>query len=269
MKLKVDEKGAAVLENGIPVWTTDDGKDIAYDVPKLLADMVATRKEAEDRRKKAQTLEDSLKAFEGIEVEKAREALKVVQNLSDKKMIDAGEAEKLRQQVADTFQKKLEEKDSVIKSKDLAIRNHIINQALLTSKFITEKTILPPPIALEHFGKYFDVVDNNGTLQVVAKGANGVPINSPKNPMEVATPDEALEVIIEASPFKNQILKASQTTGGGSPGVTQLSGQSTSFKSNVRSLKDFKNDREKIEWINNYPGGSEKGHEAFRNLPAS
>jgi hypothetical protein len=241
MKLKVDEKGAVALENGIPLWTTDDGKDIAYDVPKLLADMVATRKEAEERRKKIQFLEEGLKVFDGIEAEKAREALKTVQNLSDKKMIDAGEAEKLRQQVADTFKKQLEEKDAVIKNKDSAIRNHVINQALLSSKFITEKTILPPPIALEHFGKYFDVQDNNGTLQVVAKGANGVPINSPKNPMEIASPDEALEVIIESSPFKSQILRAPNNSGGGSPGAPQPPGQPINFtqyksKAEIRKL---------------------------------
>ena len=30
MKLKLDENGHAVLENGLPVWVADDGKEIPY-----------------------------------------------------------------------------------------------------------------------------------------------------------------------------------------------------------------------------------------------
>ena len=33
MKLKLDDKGAVVVQDGKPVYVTDDGKEIAFDAP--------------------------------------------------------------------------------------------------------------------------------------------------------------------------------------------------------------------------------------------
>ena len=73
MKLKLDEKGQVVLENGLPVWVADDGKEIAYDVPRLVGDLSRVNSESAGRRKDIEALNEKLKALEGIDPAKYQE----------------------------------------------------------------------------------------------------------------------------------------------------------------------------------------------------
>ena len=93
MKLKLDEKGAAVLQDGLPVWVTDDNKDVAYDVPQLVANASKSTGELEALRKEHAALGDKLKVFDGLDPDKARAALETVANLDAGKLLDAGKVE--------------------------------------------------------------------------------------------------------------------------------------------------------------------------------
>ena len=89
MKLKLDENGHVVVKDGFPVWVAEDGAEIAYNVPDLVNKISAVNAESAGRRKDIDALTSQLKAFDGIDPEKAKAALETVANLDAGKLIDA------------------------------------------------------------------------------------------------------------------------------------------------------------------------------------
>ena len=71
MKLKLDENGHVVVKDGFPVWVAEDGAEIAYNVPDLVNKISAVNAESTGRRKDIDALTSQLKAFDGIDPEKA------------------------------------------------------------------------------------------------------------------------------------------------------------------------------------------------------
>ena len=97
MKLKMDDKGAVVVQDDKPVFVADDGKEIVFDYPATLATIARLNAEAKGHREEKEALAEKLKPFEGIEDPgKALKALEIVKNLDDKKLIEAGEVDKVR-----------------------------------------------------------------------------------------------------------------------------------------------------------------------------
>ena len=65
-----------------------------------------------------------------------------------------------------------------------------------------------------YFGQNFKIEDG----KVVARNAAGNEIYSPSNPGTLAEFDEALQILVEGSPFKEQILKGTNKSGTGATG---------------------------------------------------
>ena len=108
MKLKLDEKGAVVVQDDKPVYIADDGKEVVFDYPATLATIARLNSEAKGHREAKETLEVKLKDFEGIEdPTKALKALEIVKNLDDKKLIEAGEVDKVRQEAKAAYDEQL------------------------------------------------------------------------------------------------------------------------------------------------------------------
>ena len=110
MKLKLDENGNVVLQDGKPVYVHDDGKEVAFDAPGTVATISRLNAEAKSHRERAEAAEGSLKGFEGIDDPKAAlKALSVVANLDQKKLVDAGEMEKVTAEIKKALQTQLDE----------------------------------------------------------------------------------------------------------------------------------------------------------------
>ena len=223
MKLKLDEKGQVVLENGLPVWVADDGKEIAYDVPRLVNDLSKVNSESAGRRKDIEALNEKLKAFENIDPAKYRELEEKLASIDQGKLIEAGKVEELKASVAKGYEQRLAEMQKMVADKEAAhksemekvqgrIRNMAVKSLFDGSNFLRDKTVLTPDIAFSSFGQNFTVEEAGDGYKITAS-INGQPILSRANPGELATPEEALEAIIEAYPLKDRILKA---PGGGS-----------------------------------------------------
>ncbi len=213
MKLKLDDNGNVVVQDGKPVYVYDDGKEVAYDVPAAVAKISSLNAEAKQHREAKEAAEAKLKAFDGIEsAEAAKKALEVIKNLDDKKLIDAGEAEKVKAEVVKQYEIKLSEKDAEIAKAQNALHNEVIGGAFARSQFISDKMSIPVDMVQAYFGKHFTY--DNG--KVVAKDALGNQIFSRKAPGETADFDEAIEQIVENYPQKDHILKASGNSGSGS-----------------------------------------------------
>jgi hypothetical protein len=214
MKLKLDDQGNAVLQDGKPVYIHDDGKEVAFDAAGTVATISRLNAEAKTHREAKEKAEAALKGYEGLDAEAARKAMETVQGLDQKKLIDAGEVEKVKAEIAKGFEEKLTEANQRASELESQLHGEMIGGAFSRSKFITDKAAIPADLVQARFGKHFKFEDG----KVVAYDAAGNKLYSKAKPGEVADPDEALELLIDAYPYKDQILKGTGSSGGGAQG---------------------------------------------------
>jgi hypothetical protein len=248
MKVKINEEGTIQLgENSMPVWVMEDGSEIEYDVPNLVNDLNKTKNflttaqgESAGRRKEIDTLKEQLGVWEGIDPEEAKKALTTIKNFDESKYVAAGEVEKIKHATAQTYEERIEkqkkelqaaidERDKRLQQKEQSIRRMMVKSIFDQSKFLAEHTVLPADMAYKSFGDYFEVVEDNNDLRVVAK-YNGEEIFSKARPGELATPEEALQQLIDKYAFKDNILKGSGSSGSGSAGGSGRISEPTSLE---------------------------------------
>lgn len=222
MKLKMDDKGFVVVQDGKPVYITDDSKEIAFDAPATRDTISRLNREAQQHRERAEAVEAKMKLFEGIEdPAKALKALETLKNLDDKKLIDAGEVEKVKQEAKAAFDEQLKANDKkykpVLEERD-SLKNELHQEKLSTafnrSKFIADKLAIPVDLAQARFGSNFSIEEN----KIRAKGSDGNPVYSRARPGEIADFDEALEILVDSYPYRDSILKGTGASGGGASG---------------------------------------------------
>lgn len=234
MKLKLDENGNVAVQDGKPVYLADDGKEMAIDVPAMQARIGALNEEAKTHRLKAKEATERLAAFEGIEdPEEARKALGIVKNLDAKKLIDAGEAEKVKADIKAAYEAKLKEATDALSAKDRQVFDLMVGGNFARSKFVADKLTVPADMVQAMFGTRFRVEDG----KVVAYDPNGNRLLSRANPGDVADFDDALEQIVTAYPHRDAILKGGKSGagsggGGGSAPSKQASQMTDAEKAN-------------------------------------
>lgn len=214
--VEVDGKTYALVQDGKPLYKGDDGKDIAFDAPSTRETITRLNGEAKGHRERAEKAEAGLKAFEGIgDPAAALKALETVANLDNKKLIDAGEAQRVRDEISKGYEGKLADADKRFNDLQSRYNGEKIKGAFAGSKFISEKVAVPLDMLQATFGQHFSV-DESG--QVVALGSDGKPVGSNKKFGEPADFEEAIERLIDGYPFKAHILKGSGAQGSGAQG---------------------------------------------------
>lgn len=243
MKLKLDDKGAAVIQNGKPVYILDDGREVEHDAAATVAKIGQLNGEAMAHRVAKEAAELKLKGFEGIEDGPAAlAALATVKNIKDGELITAGKVQEIKDAAAASAKQAVADATRAAEAREKALsetntkltgdlNNHIIGGSFASSKFITEKLIIPADIAQKVFGDRFKV--EGGKL--VPMDANGQPIFSATNHGNHADFDEALQVMVGGYANKDSILKGTQASGGG---AQQGSGGGGSGKSMSRAQWD-------------------------------
>ena len=182
----------------------------------------------EDLSAKLKLLQD----YGDITPKKAKEAQELLNNLKDVDEKNVVEIEKVKAGVAESYESKIRDIDAQyeqkissytnnINRKDGAIRNLLIKGAFDRNEFIKERTVLTPDIAYDSFGKFFVVEEGDEGLSVHAVDRSGEKIFSKAKPGEYAAPDEAIELIINDYPQKDNIIR---TTSGGSNAGGNASG---------------------------------------------
>lgn len=243
MKLKtVTVEGktyAEVNDQGQPIYVHEDGKEVGHDAPQTVATIARLNGEAKTNRERYEEAESSLKAFEGIEdPAAAKKAIETLKNFDDKKLVDAGEVEKVKAEAIKAVEEKyapiVQERDAY----QTQLHNELIGGGFARSKFIQENVSVPADMIQAQFGKNFKIEDG----KVVAVGADGQKIFSRARPGEVADFDEALETLIGGYQYKDSILKGSQAGGGGFQGGGQGGGAK-------KSLAECKTEEEKIAYL--------------------
>ncbi len=243
----------AVLDQaGNPIWIDEKGMETGQDVVRLRAQITEANKEAADRRGDIKTLTETLKKFEDLDPEVARQALVTVASYKDKDLIEAGKVEQLKATaVAEVnkawetkygnleadYRTKLADFEGRVASQDKTIRNLMVRGAFESSLFIKESVAENyfPEVLYTMFGSQFEVrPGEDGTApSVVAKSFTGEEIYSPANPRQLASPEEAIEVLVRSHPMGAKILKGSQASGSGSAG-----GTGTGIKNALQTMKE-------------------------------
>lgn len=257
MKLKFDENGAAVIveKEGVhlPIYIDDDGKEIDVDVANLFVKVAELSSEAKTRRQEKNALQEQLELFKGIEdlgvwKENADKAIETVKNYDDKKLVDAGKVEQVKQsvieakdeeirQVQESFKGKILEQNKVIERKDAQIYELAISNKFSQSPLFNgpgRKYNIPADMAEAKFSRQIKLEEGkDGKLREVGYKINGEPIYSRKNPGELAFFDEFMPDIIDEYPKKDEII---ETTGGSGSGGG--SGKAlTNVESKIAQLK--------------------------------
>lgn len=215
MKLKtveVDGKQYAEVLDGKPVFTGDDGKDIAFDAVGTRDTITRLNAEAKSHRTRAETAEGLVKAFEGIDdPAAARKALETVANLDAKKLVDAGEIERVKAEISKGYQAQLDEANGKSQTLEQQLYAEKIGGNFARSAFIAEKLAVPADMVQATFGQNLKIEDG----KVVAYDSQGQKIFSRARPGELADFDEAIETLVSQYPHRDHILKSSNATGGG------------------------------------------------------
>ena len=214
-RLKVDEQTGHPLvydsekdpevKNPFPL----DGQSLYSKIPSL-------NEEAKKHRLKAKEFEEKLKAYEGLDPEKAREALDKLKALEAGDLKKAEEVEKLKKEISTAYEAKMADIKKAYESKVSELSQNLsekeqrlydlaITDVFARSKYFSGENALSwmtPDIAKAYLGPYFHYEDG----KVVGYwGENR--IMSQSDPTRVADPDEALDIIIQRHPRKDNILK--------------------------------------------------------------
>lgn len=242
MKLKtvtIEGKTYAEVDGDKPIYIHDDGKEAPHDAAHTVATISRLNGEAKTHREAKEQLEAKFKGFEGIEdPAAAKKALETLKNFDDKKLVDAGEVEKIKLEAI----KAVEEKYApIVQERDAfqsQLHNELIGGGFARSKFIQDNIAVPVDMIQATFGKNFQIESG----KVVAVGADGQKIYSRTRPGEIADFDEALETLVGGYQYKDSILKGSQSQGGGFQG-------GGGNKSGPKSLAECKTKEEKIAYM--------------------
>ena len=207
MSWKLDENNNIVLKDGDPVYVDANGveKTVAVDT------IARLNKEAKDHREAKEEALNKLKAFEGIDAVKAREALETVSKLDDKKLIDTGEVDKLKAQITQQFQTQLTEKDTAYNDLKNKFDNMLIDNMFANSEFIRNNVAVPVDMFEAKFRNNFRIENN----EIVPYGYDGSRMISKTRAGEYATVEEAMQILAESHPNKDVILKAKPGNGSG------------------------------------------------------
>jgi hypothetical protein len=228
MKLKLDEAGHAVLKDGHPIYVHDDGKEIPFDAKATVATISRLNGEAKSHRERAEAAEGKLKGFDAItDLPAALAALETVGKLDAKKLIDSGEVDKVRAEAKKAFDDQvrgIEEKYAPIVKKAADLETALVSEkvggAFSRSKFITDKLAIPVDMVQARFGDAFKLEGD----AVIAYDKAGNKIFSRANPGNVASFEEAMEILVDGYPYKESILKGAGAHGGGAGGGGNGSG---------------------------------------------
>ncbi|MGY1448706.1 DUF6651 domain-containing protein [Pseudomonas chlororaphis] len=222
MKLKLDDQGHVVLQDGKPVYVYDDGKEVAFDAPGTVNTIARLNAEAKSHREGKEAAETALKAFDGItDGAAAKKALEIVANLDQKKLVDAGEIDKVKEEISKAYKGQLDEATTKAATFEKQLYEEKIGGAFSRSKYIGEKLAIPADLVQSKFGAAFKVEEG----KTIAYDQHGQKIYSRTRPGEIADFDEAIETLVEQYPHRDHILKGTGANGSGAPNSGGNGGQ--------------------------------------------
>ena len=243
MPFKFDENGQIAVQevNGqkLPVFVHKDGKESPFDAEATMESIRTRAEQAARIEADIKALRDKVKTFDGIEDPAAAlKALATVKNLDDKKLVDAGEVEKVKAEVQKALEQQYEPFKAKAEALEAQLNQHLIGGVFSGSKYISEKFAAQGPAGVEIaralFANRFKVEDG----KAIATDGSGNKLYSRVHPGELAVGDEAIELLVDAYPHKGAILRGAGAPGSGA-GSSGGSGFGGGGGSKIMKRADF------------------------------
>lgn len=207
---KLNEDGAVELNDGNPVYVDGSGREMV-----VKHDTISNlNAEAKSHREAKEAAEAALKPFEGIDPKIAAEAIDKLGKIDAKQLIDAGKVDEVKSQIKSEYDKQLSDKDAAIGDLQSRLDGMKVDSIFSQSDFVRNNIAVPQDMFEASFRKNFKVEDG----KVVPYDKSGNVLMSKKTIGEVATAEEALQLLVESHPQKDTILKAGVGNGSGSDG---------------------------------------------------
>lgn len=213
---KMDGDKLALDGDGNPIWINSTGQEQG-----VKGDTIANlNSEAKNHRTAKEAAEAALAKYKGadgklIDPEIAIKAVDTVSKLDAKKLIDAGEVDRVRDQIKAEFTTQLNEKDAAIADLTASKNSLLVDKTFDGSEFVRNRLNIPADVFRDSFGKNVKITDDGKTEFY---GRDGNRLLSKKNHGEYATGDEAFELLVEQHPQKDMLLKAPDAGGTGGNG---------------------------------------------------
>lgn len=212
---KMDGDKIAVDNDGNPIWIAQGGAEQSVKgdaAPRAL-------NEAKQHREAKEKAEADLAKYRDdkgklLDPDIAKKAVETVANIDAKKLIDAGEVDRVKDEVRNEFTTQLTEAQNQLAERDAKINNMLIDRVFDSSSFVSEQVAMPRDFFQAALRNNFKVEDG----KVVAYDRDGNKLMSKKDVGSYASPDEALELLVERHPQKDSILKAPDAGGTGGNG---------------------------------------------------
>jgi hypothetical protein len=196
----------------LPVFIHSDNTEAGLDGDGTIGTIARLNGEAKQHREAKEAAEALAKKFDGLDAASARKALETVKNLDDKKLIDAGEVEKLKAAVASALNEQITTLKSQLEAANSKVTSMTIGSVFTDSKFIKDKTVVPADMMRALFGANFKLDDAG---QIYAVDNSGNKLYSKTSPGSLATSEEALDLLVGAYAHRDTILKGTGGSGGG------------------------------------------------------
>ena len=208
---KVDTDGNLEKDaEGNPVYIGTDGKEQS-----VQGDTISRLNgEAASHRKAKEKAEADLEKFKDVDPEKYKEAVETLAKIDQKKLIDAGEVDKVKDEISKGFTAQIAEKDKAIEALTGNLDGLKLETSFANSEFLNTQVGVPKSMFKAEFGRHFKMEDG----KPVPYGPDGNKVYSKKNMGEVASFDEALEILVGSRADKDEILKADGHQGSDSQG---------------------------------------------------
>jgi hypothetical protein len=215
--------GAGDGDAGTGEGNKDDKKGgVSDSEAKLLKEVMDKKAKLEKATSELNQVKEQLKKFEGIDAEAVRKLLKEREDAENKQLEAKGEWERLRTRMAeehgkqvDGLQKQVSDATAALNAALAQINDLSVGNLFGQSKFISEKTTLPPSKARALYASHFEFKDGQVVGYDKPKGAENRTafVDSMGNALGF---DEVMAKLIESDPDKDYLLRANVKPGAGS-----------------------------------------------------
>lgn len=213
MKLKLNAEGKPEFKDELPIFIADDGAEIPFDAKRNMDTIKRLNTENQKHRETAEAAETSLKAYGGITAEAAKTASETLSKIDQKKLVENGELEKVRDEMKKAYEPQIAEAKQATADLQTKYDGVFVSNAFANSEWAKEHASAHPEVLQAMFGNRFVVKDG----KVLGRAVDGSNLFSKANPGELASFDEALEAVVGAYPHKATILKSKTQGGSGAP----------------------------------------------------
>lgn len=207
---KLDADGKIEMKDGNPLYLNANGQEMTVGASKI-SELNA---ESKQHRERAEAAEEKLKVFEGLDPVAAKKAIEDIKKVDSKKLIDAGEVDKVKSEMRKEFDTQLIEKDNKLNDVTSKYNNSLISGVFKDSEFVRNEIAIPHDFFESNFRSHFKI----GEKGIEAYDKTGNRVYSKDRAGEYATPDEALRILVDQHPQKDSLIKAKDSSGSGNQG---------------------------------------------------